>query len=70
MNIPTWQYKVEEIAVEVQPTAMQMRQTQSRLDALGAEGWEAVTTVVGQPGHVFVLFKRQGPQSVHLPDVA
>jgi hypothetical protein len=70
MQIPTWHYRVEEIAVGVQPSQPQLHQVNQRLDELGMQGWEAVTTVVGNPGHVFVLFKRQGPQSFTLKDAA
>ena len=68
MQIPTWHYRVEEVVVQLgQP---QLHQVNQRLDELGMQGWEAVTTVVGNPGHVFVLFKRQGPQSFTLKDAA
>ena len=70
MNIPTWHYKIEEIAGAVQPSPNQVQLINAKLDELGMQGWEAVTTVVGQPGHVFILFKRQGPQTVHLSDAA
>lgn len=70
MNIPTWHYKVEEIVVGVQPNPSQVQQINKKLDELGMQGWEAVTNVVGQPGHVFILFKRQGPQTVQLTDAA
>lgn len=64
MSIPTWQYKIEEIVVTGTATAPALHKINEKLDALGVEGWEAVTNVIGgQPGHVFVLFKRQGPQS-------
>ena len=70
MDIPTWHYKIEEVVTAVQPNQNQVHEVHKKLDALGMQGWEAVTTVVGQPGHVFILFKRQGPQRVHLTDAA
>jgi len=66
MEIPTWHYKVEQIVVAVQPNPNHMHQVQMKLDEIGMQGWEAVTAIVGNPGQVFVLFKRQGPQSFHL----
>ena len=67
MNIPTWHYKVQDIAVGDVPDARALHDVTMILDGLGIQGWEAVTSVVGsRPGHVFVLFKRQGPESVQI----
>jgi hypothetical protein len=66
MNIPTWQYKVEELVVTEPVDAAQLHRINAKLDELGKQGWEAVTNVVGgRPGHVFVLFKRQGAENFH-----
>jgi hypothetical protein len=63
MQIPTWHYRVEEVVVQLgQP---QLHQVNQRLDELGMQGWEAVTTVVGNPGHVFCAIQTARPTKFH-----
>jgi histidinol dehydrogenase len=62
-SVPAWKYKIEKIVVSEPVDQGQINQVQRNLNAFGAEGWEAVTSVGGaQVGHVFILFKRPAGQ--------
>jgi hypothetical protein len=63
MNIPTWEYKLEQ-ARRAGPK-LNLQKIIDSFNELGSMGWEAVAAIVGSRGQVFVLFKRRGPDISH-----
>jgi len=55
-----WFYKIEHLVVNEPMTPAALHEINMKLDELGGQGWEAVSTVPSgtQKGHAFVLFKR------------
>ena len=60
MNIPTWEYRLEQARAGPKLNLQGIIESFNRL---GGQGWEAVTAIVGSRGQVFVLFKRRGPET-------
>jgi hypothetical protein len=62
MNIPTWEYKLEQARAGPR---LNLQKIIDSFNELGRMGWEAVAAIVGSRGQVFVLFKRRGPDIFH-----
>jgi hypothetical protein len=62
MNIPTWEYKLEQARAGPK---LNLRKIIDPFNELGSMGWEAVAAIVGNRGQVFVLFKRRRREDFH-----